>query len=73
MACCGESVATRAALEDLGMQVVTFGIASDVASSEEQIRELASLAGDPRAGQRLIEMENSVRSRSRVARVRVAR
>ena len=47
--------ATRAALEDLGMQVVTFGIASDVASSEEQIRELASLAGDPRAGQRLIE------------------
>tara|TARA_Y100000815_G_scaffold20036_1_gene17116 strand:+ start:120 stop:935 length:816 start_codon:yes stop_codon:yes gene_type:complete len=47
--------ATRAALEDLGMQVVTFGIASDVASSEEQIRELASLAGDPQAGQRLIE------------------
>ena len=37
------------------MQVVTFGIASDVASSEEQIRELASLAGDPQAGQRLIE------------------
>ena len=47
--------ATRAALEDLGMQVVTFGIASDVASSEEQIRELASLAGNPQAGQRLIE------------------
>ncbi len=47
--------ATRAALEDLGIDVVTFGIVSDVAASEEQIRELASLAGNPGAGERLVE------------------
>ncbi len=42
--------ATRAALEDLGIEVVTFGIASDVPASLEQVRQLAALAGDEAAG-----------------------
>lgn len=46
--------ATRAALADLGIAVATFGITGDVAASETQIRELARLAGDPAAGERLI-------------------
>ncbi|HBC16714.1 MAG TPA: iron ABC transporter substrate-binding protein, partial [Erythrobacter sp.] len=37
--------ATRAALAELGMKVVTFDIAADVAASKEQIRDLAALAG----------------------------
>ncbi|WP_345719616.1 ABC transporter substrate-binding protein [Qipengyuania qiaonensis] len=47
--------ATRTALEDLGIEVVTFGIAGDVAASEEQIRDLALLVGNPEAGERLVE------------------
>ncbi len=47
--------ATRAALEDLGIEVATFGVASDVAASEEQIRKLAVLAGNLQAGDRLID------------------
>ena len=46
--------ATRAALAELGMEVVTFDIAADVADSKEQIRDLAALAGDVPAGARLI-------------------
>ncbi|MEX0342517.1 MAG: ABC transporter substrate-binding protein [Erythrobacter sp.] len=46
--------ATRAAFADLGIEVVTFGIAGDVPSSLQQVRELASLAGDPVAGERLV-------------------
>ncbi|MBB11705.1 MAG: iron ABC transporter substrate-binding protein, partial [Sphingomonadaceae bacterium] len=46
--------ATRAALAELGMEVVTFDIATDVAASKEQIRDLAALAGDTPAGARLI-------------------
>ena len=45
---------TRAALAELGMEVVTFDIAADVAASKEQIRDLAALAGDEPAGARLI-------------------
>ena len=47
--------ATRTALEDLGMTVATFGIASDVSASLGQIRELAALAGNPRGGERLVK------------------
>lgn len=46
--------ATRAALEDMGLKVVTFGSATTVGDSEEQIRELAELAGDAAAGEALI-------------------
>ena len=46
--------ATRAALAELGMEVVTFDIATDVAASKEQIRDLAALAGDASAGAHLI-------------------
>ena len=45
--------ATRAALEDLGVEVVTFGAASTVEESLEQVRALAELAGDMTAGERL--------------------
>ena len=44
---------TRAALEDLGVEVVTFGAASTVEESVEQVRALGRLAGDTRAGERL--------------------
>ncbi|MBO6769249.1 MAG: ABC transporter substrate-binding protein [Erythrobacter sp.] len=47
--------ATRAAFADLGIEVVTFGIAGDVAASMQQVRDLASLAGDVAAGERLID------------------
>ena len=45
--------ATRAALEDMGIAVVSFGIASGVEDSIAQVRELAQLAGDAAAGERL--------------------
>ncbi|MFW2348789.1 ABC transporter substrate-binding protein [Qipengyuania sp.] len=47
--------ATRAALEDMGVEVATFDIARDVASSEAQVRELAELTGDPEAGEALVK------------------
>ena len=47
--------ATRAALEDLGLRVVTFGGTAKVEDSLAQMRELAALAGDPTAGERLVE------------------
>jgi len=46
--------ATRAALEDLGIRVVTFGSAATVEESEQQIRDLAALAGDAAAGDALV-------------------
>lgn len=46
--------ATRAALEELGMRVETFGSVATVEDSERQIRELAALAGNPAAGEALI-------------------
>lgn len=45
--------ATRAALEDMGIAVVTFGIASGVEDSLAQVRELARVAGHAAAGERL--------------------
>lgn len=47
--------ATRGALEDLGLRVVTFRGTADVASSIAQIRELAALVGNDREGERLVE------------------
>ncbi len=46
--------ATRAALEDLGMRVVTFGSIATVEESEQQVRDLAALAGDMAAGETLV-------------------
>ena len=46
--------ATRAALQALGMKVVTFGIAHTVAESEAQVRDLAALAGEPARGEALV-------------------
>ncbi|QPC97775.1 ABC transporter substrate-binding protein [Qipengyuania soli] len=44
----------RAAFEDLGIRVVTFGGTATVEDSEAQVRELARLAGNPAAGERLV-------------------
>ena len=46
--------ATSAAFARLGIEVRTFGIASDVSASRAQVRELALLAGDEAAGDALI-------------------
>jgi len=46
--------ATRAALEDFGIEVVTLDIAGDVMESAAQVRALAELAGHPDAGDRLV-------------------
>lgn len=46
--------ATRAALEDLGVRVVTFDSVATVEESEAQIRDLAALAGNVEAGEALI-------------------
>jgi len=45
--------ATRAALEDMGIAVVTFGIAGGVEDSLAQVRELALVAGHAAAGDTL--------------------
>lgn len=42
---------TRAALEGLGIRVVTVSMASDIAASKAQVRELAALAGSPGRGE----------------------
>lgn len=42
--------ATRAALEDLGLEVATFGITGSIADSERHVAELAQLAGHPERG-----------------------
>lgn len=46
--------ATRAALEDLGLRVVTFGSTDSVADSLDQVRELAALTGDESTGEQLV-------------------
>lgn len=45
--------ASRSALEDLGLLVEAFGIASDPASSIAQIEQIAELAGKPQRGEAL--------------------
>ena len=45
---------TRSALNDLGIRVVTMPIATDVAQSEAQVRELAALSGNGEAGEQLV-------------------
>lgn len=46
--------ATRAALDDFGIDIVTLGIATDVEESKAQVRQLAALAGDREAGEGLV-------------------
>ena len=46
--------ATRAALEELGVEVVTFGGTGTVEDSLAQVRELATLVGNKAAGERLV-------------------
>jgi iron complex transport system substrate-binding protein len=46
--------ATRGALKDLGLRLETVGIASTVADSEAQVRQLARVAGYPERGQALV-------------------
>ena len=46
--------ATRAALEELGVEVVTFGGTATVEDSLVQVRELAALVGNEAAGERLV-------------------
>ena len=45
--------ATRAAFKRLDMKVATFSIASDVAASKDQVREISEIAGNTAAGQAL--------------------
>ncbi len=45
--------ATRAAFERLDIRVETFGIASDVAASKAQVREIAEIVGNSNAGHTL--------------------
>lgn len=46
--------ATRGALDDLDLRVETVGIASTVADSLAQVRQLAALAGHPERGEALV-------------------
>lgn len=46
--------ATRAAFERLGIRVETIGIASSVAESEAQVRQIAALAGNRARGEALV-------------------
>ncbi|NMW31737.1 ABC transporter substrate-binding protein [Altererythrobacter sp. RZ02] len=46
--------ATRAALDDLGFEVVTFGVVSSISDARTQIRDLAQLAGAVDSGDRLV-------------------
>lgn len=46
--------ATRQALTNLGIRVVTLPIPTDLRAAEAQVRELAGLAGNPEAGQALV-------------------
>lgn len=55
--------ATRGALEGMGYDVVTYGIASDVAGSMAQIRDIARLAGHVERGEELIQRINAALAR----------
>lgn len=46
--------ATAQAFDRLGIEVQTFGIASDIETSKAQVRRLATLAGNKQAGEALI-------------------
>lgn len=53
--------ATRAALNNLGIRVETFGIASSVADSVAQVRDVANIAGHGEDGERLAaRIENAL-------------
>ena len=46
--------ATRKALDDLGIPVVTLGMANDVDGNLAQVRDLAEAVGEPQAGEALV-------------------
>ncbi|MDE8651400.1 ABC transporter substrate-binding protein [Novosphingobium album (ex Liu et al. 2023)] len=55
--------ATGTALRDLGITVVTVPIATDVAQSEAQVRDLARLTGNPGKGEALVgDIEASLKA-----------
>jgi len=56
--------ATRQALDDLGIRVVTMTMPADIATSEAQVRELADLAGNSQAGTAMIGRIESAMARS---------
>lgn len=57
--------ATRAAFEELGVQVETFGIASTVEDSAAQVRVIGALAGKPEQAERLaLRIERAAEPRS---------
>jgi len=61
---------TRAALDRLGIRVEVIGIGSSVAESEEQVRQLAGLAGKPARGEALIdEIEDALEQSRRAGRI----
>ena len=57
--------ATRAALSDLGMRVETVGIASTVAESEAQVRQLAAVTGHRERGEALVARIDAAIARAR--------
>lgn len=59
---------TRRALEDLGIRVETFGIASTVAESEEQVRRMAALLGQAGKGEALVQRIDIAVAKSRAKR-----
>ena len=62
--------ATRAAFERLGVRVETIGIASSVAESAAQVRQLASLSGNRAAGERLLgEIDAALAETRRTGRI----
>lgn len=57
--------ATRRALERLGIRVETFGIASSVGQSQDQVRQMAALLGHEQAGEALARRIGSAVAASR--------
>ncbi|EIZ80829.1 iron complex transport system substrate-binding protein [Novosphingobium sp. Rr 2-17] len=57
--------ATAHALSRLGIKVVTLPIAANVAQAEQQVRDLAMAAGEPAAGEEMIERIDRALARAR--------
>jgi iron complex transport system substrate-binding protein len=67
------SPATAQAIRDLGVEVVAIGAIENVMASEAQVRQLASAAKNPAAGERLIaRIEQALASAAPSARQRPA-
>jgi iron complex transport system substrate-binding protein len=57
----------RAAFSELGLRVETVGIASSVAASEAQVRQLAAVAGHPERGDALVARIDAAMRSARAA------